>query len=206
MPTATRKPSTELRRLEAVRDKTYAALQGVKRERSAYDQKTEGMRGEFSALVASRPEDHRDRAGNPKPGTPSAKYQAQLKARIRDGNPHERDYNLALEAFHAADEELQAFRNAHLVEVIAEQDSEIEALDTKRDKALGLLVECGEEYAGLLERVQSLVSDCPVLTGQHVAFDALPSQLKSTAEQALEHSTSAPTITELGRYRLEQHG
>lgn len=53
-------------------------------------------------------------------------------------------------------------------------------------------------------RAEQLISECPLLTGQHITADALPRQLGAMARTALEHPTRAPAISEVGLYKLEE--
>lgn len=203
--TKTRKLSSQLADLEAKREEAYAALREGKRQRNAYEAEIEAQRAAVSAFIASRPEDHRDAAQNPWPDSPSGKKQAKLKARLQEPNPYGEAFDLARAEFHAVDEELQRFRINRLPEVIAEADPETDALDAKRDEALHLLIEYAEGYAQLQGRAEQLISECPLLTGQHITADALPRQLGAMARSALDHPTTAPAISEVGLHKLEQH-
>jgi hypothetical protein len=206
MPTTTKKPSAQLEKLVKRRETTFADLQDVKRKRAAHEAETAEMRAAYSTFVASRPEDHRDAAQNPKPDSPSGKKQAELKRRLNEPNPHERAFNLAVSKFHEADEALQEFRRVNLPDLIAEQQPEFDAVAEQFRSALDQLAEAAGGYAALQARVEGLVRDCELLTGQHVQADPLPQQLKVMAETALEHGLSAPGLTEVGEWKLAQHG
>jgi hypothetical protein len=206
MPTTTKKPSAELARLVKGREKAYAAMQGVKRQRAAYEAETAEMRAAYSSFVASRPEDHRDAAQNPKPDSPSGKKQAELKRRLNEPNPHERAFNLAVSKFHEADEALQEFRRVNLPDLIAESEPEFEAVSEQFRAALGQLAEAADGYAALKARVEGLVRDTDGINGQHVQSDPLPQQLRGVAGAALEHGLTAPGLTELGEWELSRRG
>lgn len=197
MATATTKkksPSSELEELQATRDRTYSAVQDLKRERQAWDQETESLRAAYSAFVAARPEDHADAAHNPKPGTPSAEKRDELKARIAAGNPHEEALDAAVATFHAADEELNHFLTTRLLDLLDEQTPAVRALEAKRAEAFESLAEVASEYADLEAQARDWIIRTPRLNGQSLKADSRPAQWAELARDNRDAPLSAPGL------------
>ena len=106
MTTATRPKrttaSSELNRLEQKREKAYAALQDVKRDRDAHDAETQRLGTEFTQHRHIYPEQYGGSTFRPKEGTEAAKQSAAIKRRMTEPNPHGEAFDKALAAFHAA--------------------------------------------------------------------------------------------------------
>ena len=96
MPTKTKPPSNKMAKLTERRDKTYAELQGAKRQRTAHRDANRGDEGGHTVFVNDRPEDWRDEARNPKPDSPSGKKLAELKRRLQAPNPHDEAFDAAV--------------------------------------------------------------------------------------------------------------
>ena len=200
--TAKRTPSAELAKLQDQRDESYADLQVIKRERSGYDNETTQMRAEFSAFTASRPEDWRDAAHNPKPGTPSAEREAEVKARMEAVNPHEEAFYAARQLFHDADEALNRFLVERLFDLIDEDESAFNAAQAKIRQGFALLIEGGADYNAIVERARSLILAVPHLNGQALTHDPRPLEWEATARASLDSDLRRPGLTEDGAWRL----
>ena len=166
MTTATKTiPSKELAQLERERDRTYAELQKVKRTREAFDAETWRLRAASSEYMRTHPEEARDAAQNPKPGTKAAELHDEIRER-RAENPHTEDYESAKAAFHEAGEAVETFRTQRLDDLIAEAQAEA-------DDAIAHIVRgfeqvaagCGE-YRGAIDKVTAIIGATPGLARQ----------------------------------------
>jgi hypothetical protein len=203
MPTTkTKTPSAELDKLQRARDKAYADLQAVKRDRALWEDETEALRGSYTLLVRSRPEDHRDAAGNPKPGTPSAAEQHKLKKRIAGGNPHEDHFQSAKADFHAAAEKLNEFLTSRLPDLLGELEPAFDAIETKRVEAFELLSEVASEYGALEAKAREWIIRSPRLNGQALRSDPRPAQWAKLADENLESPLTAPGLTDVGAWTI----
>ena len=195
--TATKvKPSRALAKLQERLTEAFARLNEVKRERAAYDAETESQRAHYTAYVNQRPEDWRDEARNPKPGSLSGDVAARLKARMSEGNPRQADFDSAVAEFHEADEAIQRFRRGRMAELIEEIDPEYRAIVDRFRSALEEIVETESTYRALIAHVMELIRECSAIDGRALAFDPRPSEWRQMAEAALERDVTRPGISE----------
>jgi hypothetical protein len=200
--TAAKTPSAELAKLERKRAETYATLQQAKGQRQAWDDDLRLEQAALGAYIDQHPEDWRDDARNPKPGTESDKKRRAYLAKAEAGNPHEGDYAKAREEFHGHDEAFNQFLRRHLPDLIAEEESAFEAVVDKIREAFDLLIEAGIEHEALLARVQALVKATPGIDGQAITYDPRPREWMNLAERALDEPLARPGLTELGQWKL----
>lgn len=207
MTTATKtqtKPSTELGKLKKHWTESYARLQKVKRERAAYDAETETLRAEYGAYMNQRPEDWRDQARNPKPGSPSAEFEAKLKTRMASPNPRQGDFDTAQSEFLEVDAALQRFRRSQMFALVEEIDPEYRATVDRLRSALEEIVEAEGTYRALTEHVAGLIRECPGIDGQALTYDPRPGEWREMAERALEADVMRPGISEAAAWKLNQ--
>lgn len=195
MTTTTKTPSAELARLQDARDKAYAAVQEVKRERAGYETETANIKAAYTAFVNERPEDWANEVRLPKPGTPSAKERDKLRERLASENPHEKKFNAAVAKFHAADDVLHEFLTGHLPDLLAEQEPAVRALEDKRTEAFEALAEVGAEYAELEAQARDWIIRTPRLNGQALKADPRPRQWAELARDNLGAPLAAPGLT-----------
>src|SRR5215204_4211000 len=163
-------PSAELAQLEREWEKTYAALQGAKRERDSYDAETQQLRADMGARQSSHPEEFEGAEKRVKPDTVAAELQTHIRQRMSEENPHHHDYEDARDTFHAADTAVQGFRNRNVHDLLAEREPEADhAIDTIRAGA-ELLATGLNEYRGELNQQRSVIGSTPVLARQPGMF------------------------------------
>lgn len=195
MTTKTKAPSAQLDKLQRARDDAYATLQDVKRDRSAWEAETTGLKAETSAFINERPEDWADAAHNPKPGTPGAKRRDALVDRLAAGNPHDETFDAARAKFHQADAELQEFLTAHLPDLLAEQEPTVRALEDRRAEVVAAIAEIDAGYAAVEAQARDWIVRTPRLNGQSLKADPRPAQWAKLASENFDAPLAAPGLT-----------
>lgn len=201
-PTATKRPSQELAKLEAERDRTYSALQEVKHKRALYDDETQRMRAELSAKTMTLGPGGRLQP-IPSPGPEVAKLEAEVKKRLTEPNPNQQQFETRRAAFHAADEAVERFLVERLDDLIAEQVGDADVASQLAD-ALDRLIEIGNSYAAITETVKLLIGRVPGHDHRSADCDPRPAEWAAWARAArdsLDHPIAAPGVSQWGVYR-----
>jgi hypothetical protein len=203
MATRTKIPSDELERLRTARTESHAALLQIKRQRNEWDDQTQILRSEYSALARERSEDWIDSASQrPRPGTELAKFETRVKARLAEANPHDGPFVAARAKYHKADEAFFDFLRSRFLDLVDEGLADFELVEAKYRQAFELMIEASDDYNQLVEHVRSLVNAMPGLDGQSLTHDLRPHQWKGQAQDALDGSLVRPGLTQAAEHKL----
>ena len=198
-------PSKELAQLEHERDRTYAELQEVKRTREAFDQETRRLRAASSEYIRSHPEEARDAAQNPKPGTKAAELHDEIRERTAQ-DPHTEDYEVAKAAFHEAAEAVETFRSQHLDDLIAEAQADADGAITHMRQGFEQVAAGCSEYRGAIDKVTAIIGATPGLArlpGMD-AHDPRINDWAAVSRDVLESEIAKPGLSDRAVERLDR--
>ncbi|HEX5954707.1 MAG TPA: hypothetical protein VFY37_02115 [Solirubrobacterales bacterium] len=201
---STTTPSAELHKLEQKREKAYAALQKVKRDREAYDAETAQLRADYTQHRHVYPEQYEGSTFRPKGGSEAAELEQALKKRLRDPNPQQEAYDKARAAFHAADVPYEDFKRQNVHGRIAETEADAKRAIEKMKAGAETQLEGCREYRGVADAVRDVALSTAGLSGQHAGFDARVNEVERWATQTLEADIRSPGLTDVGQRRAEK--
>jgi hypothetical protein len=198
-------PSSELARLQQVRDKAHAKVREAKRQLEDYAAETERMRADYGQHQPQHPEQY-DANSLPKPDTEAARMRAEISKRM-NLNPHRADYDAAIKPFHEADVALQDFQRTRVRDRIEEVTGEVDGATVR--EAWENLRDVLGAYRVELEEVKGIIASTPGLDGQAVGHDARVDEWYDFALGALnslEQGEIAPAgLSPQGEYKADKH-
>jgi chromosome segregation ATPase len=212
MPTTTRKTkasvSSELRQVEAERERLHAKVREAREDVTAYDAETERLRAELTERIHAFGSEFEGAQRLPIQGTQSAKLAAKIKKRMREPTPCQGQYEAAMAAFTAADLDLSRLKKERLHDRLAEVRPDNQRAADKIREGLDLLREgCAEFQVGVNE-VGRIVADTPGLHRRSGMYhhDPRPEEWYRMADAALESEIILPYLTEEAEWRLSNGG
>jgi len=155
--------------------------------------------------MGTHPEEARDAAQNPKPGTKAAELHDEIRERMAE-NPHTEDYEVAKATFHEAAEAVETFRSEHIDDLIAE--AQAEAYDAIANIVRGFeqVAAGSSEYRGVIDKVTAIISATPGLARQPGmdAHDPRINDWAAIARDVLESEIAKPGLSDRAVERLDR--
>jgi len=157
------------------------------------------MRIALTERRATNPDEYEGEQFRPRPGTKAAELNQAIKARQRDGNPHQADLDALVPPFHEVDAELQRYKRANVAQRITELEPEY-AGDAIQESAVALR-EALDAYRAKSFAVRDITVDTPGLSGEHAAYDNRIDGWTAVLDEILEADITEPCLTEMGAYK-----
>ena len=204
--------TTELAKLEADRTKAHAETKEAKARSEAWDQETEAKRAELSQLISTRDgATGRVVVGAPQPGSAAAKLDAEIRDRLRTGNPHQAEHAQARGEFHQADRAVREFKLEHVHDRLAELDPEVDAAIEGIRSAAAALAEACQDYRATVETTRVVIVDTPGLDREkpnetHQTFDPNVASWGEVAAGIRDAEIIRPGLTPIAAWKVSRDG
>lgn len=169
MTTTRTPPSTELRKLQATRDRLHEKVREARAKMTAHDHETQVKAVQLTERRHTNPDEFD--GPRPQPGTDAAKLAEEVKRRRHESNPHADEFDAAFAPYEQADLALQAFKRERVHDRLAELDPEVDAAIEALHGAYEVQLRACEQYVAVVEQVGAIVRDTPGLAGTPMAYD-----------------------------------